>query len=82
MPGLVCMAMPSGRLVPSGRIMPQIMPVPGLVCMAVPTGRLMPSGSQIMSVPGIAISGRIIAVPLGRLGNNDTWDRVKIGAVS
>jgi hypothetical protein len=35
--------------------------------MAVPTGRLMHSGLQIMPVPGMAISGRLTAAPLGWL---------------
>ena len=43
--GLVCMAVPSGRLMPSGRTISQIMTVPGFVTygrlMAVPSGRLM-----------------------------------------
>jgi hypothetical protein len=60
------MAVPTVRLKPSGRVMPQAILVPGLASMAVPTGRLKHSGqiiSQIMSVPGVVVSGRLMAVP-------------------
>ena len=46
--GLVCKAVPSRRLNPSGRIMSQILFVPGSDCKAVPTGRLM-SSERIIS---------------------------------
>jgi hypothetical protein len=56
-PGLVYMAVPTGRLVPSGRIMPHIMPMPGFVCMAVPTGRLIHSAYRSCPCPAFSFRG-------------------------